>query len=322
MFQELSQLEDTLSVQHVSRKKAMILIGSFFNFWDEEYVAQTFESLGWTVKRFEAANTTSQQIIDEINGGNYRFLLTVNRELRDGNFRDLLGKLTTVFWLFDIYFGTQREPLVKTNPRFQCNYVFTTDGGGNHQYLFEKAGVHHFCLRQGICEADAYLGEKKKEFEKDIVFVGTINSIDPNRDKLVSFLQNTYGERFKWYGKTGPNEIRGKDLNDLYASVKIVVGDSCFSPCYWSVRLYDVLGRGGFLLFPDIPGLNREFVYYEHLVPYIPSILYEDLQKKIDYYLEHDEEREKIRLAGFQYCKEHYNFKLRCQKLLETIKEL
>lgn len=301
------------------RKRTLILIGSFLNFHDEGYIAQAFEDLGWCVKRFEASNTISDQILSEIETKKYQFVLTVNRELKDGNFKKILGKIKTVFWLFDLYFGTQREYLLQINPLFNSDFVFSTDGG--HQKEFKELGINHFCLRQGIYKSEAYIGRSRKEFENDIIFVGTINSIDPNRDKLIDFLQRTYGKQFKWWGRSGPNEIRGKDLNDLYASTKIVVGDSCYSPNYWSIRIYDVLGRGGFLIFPKIPGLENEFVYDKHFVSYEHGD-YQDLKKKIDYYLEHIEERNKIKLEGFKYCRENYNFKSRCQNLIEIIQEL
>ncbi len=46
---------------------------------------------------------------------------------------------------------------------------------------------------------------------------------------------------------------------------------------------------------------------------------FKDLKKKIDYYLEHDEERETIRIAGFERTKKDHTYKNRWIKILETI---
>lgn len=310
---KLNQKEDFSTLN----KPRMLLIGLFYNLWDEEYIARTFESLGWYVERLEANKTTVESILQDIKTEQYRFLFTVNRQIK-GDFSKILGKIKTVFWLFDLYYGTPREKSFNFNPLFRCDFVFSTDGG--HQEEFLQSRINHYILRQGIYEEDAYIGQKRKEYEKDVIFVGTLSSIHKNRDKLLSFLQNTYNEKFKWWGRSGPNEIRGRDLNDLYASVKIVVGDTCYSPNYWSNRIYEVLGRGGFLIFPDIPGLEKEFEYEKHLVTY-KSGDYQDLKVKIDYYLYHKNKKEKIRLAGFEYCKKNHSFKNRCLKLLEIINE-
>ena len=46
---------------------------------------------------------------------------------------------------------------------------------------------------------------------------------------------------------------------------------------------------------------------------------FKDLKKKIDYYLEHDDEREKIRIAGFERTKKNHTYKNRWIKILDTI---
>ena len=303
----------------ISNDSRMILIGSFVNLWDEEYIARTFEKLGWYVKRFEASKTSLEDVLQEIETKKYRFLFSVNRNIR-GDFSKVLGKIKTVFWLFDLYCGTPRESDFESNPRFKCDYVFSTDGG--HQEKFMQLRVNHHVLRQGIYEENSYIGESKEHLKSDIIFVGTFSpALHGLRKEMIDNLQNTFKEKFKWWGKSGANEIRGPDLNDLYASTKIVIGDSAPSSNYRSTRIYDVLGRGGFLIHSAIEGLEKEFKYYEHFVPFEYGN-FADLKKKIEYYVEHDREREQIRKDGFDFCRKKHNFKSRCIKLLETIHEI
>lgn len=74
------------------------------------------------------------------------------------------------------------------------------------------------------------------------------------------------------------------------------------------LRAFDIMGCGGFLLtnyqedFLEFFTPNEDFVYYTD---------YEDLLKKIDYYLTHDKEREKIARNGYEKVKEKHTFKNR-----------
>ena len=89
-------------------------------------------------------------------------------------------------------------------------------------------------------------------------------------------------------------------------------------PHYWSNRVYETIGRGGFYISADW-GLEEEFTPRLHYIPYEYGNL-EDLKQKIDYYLLNGQERENIRQAGFEWCKLQYTYKRRCEKLLETVK--
>jgi spore maturation protein CgeB len=116
--------------------------------------------------------------------------------------------------------------------------------------------------------------------------------------------------------------VRGLKLNKLYWSTKIVVGDTlCIDfkyPDYWSDRVYETLGRGGFLIHPYVSGMEREFEDKKHLVFYEYGN-FKQLKELIDYYLEHDEEREAIRKAGHELVKEKYTYKNRWEYILKEL---
>ena len=296
----------------MSEKYKIGIIGSFKNLWDEEYIAQAFEKLGHQVIRFDWQNASAEMILER----ELDFILTVKRDIE--RYEKLLGKVKTVYWLFDLFWGTPREAVMKYDIKMKSDFVFSTDGGHNKE--FKDLDINHYLLRQSIWDEDVYLTEPDLLYPEEIVFVGTNNSWWNYRQRLISFLQRIYGRKFKRYGLKGQDEIRGDDLNRLYNSAKIVVGDSVYSPHYWSNRVYDVLGRGGFLVHPKIPGLEQEFEYYKHFVPYDINN-FQQLREIIDYYLIHDLERNKIRLKGFQYCKNHYTTTKRCQEMLKIIKQ-
>jgi spore maturation protein CgeB len=65
--------------------------------------------------------------------------------------------------------------------------------------------------------------------------------------------------------------------------------------------MFEALGRGGFLIFPHIEGIRSHYTENE-LVTYEYGN-FTELKQKIDYYIEHDEERELIRKAGHERTK-------------------
>ena len=134
---------------------------------------------------------------------------------------------------------------------------------------------------------------------------------------MLDGLKERYGEKFERFGHLPDNQVRGLPLNELYANTKIVVGDSQPSDYYWSNRLYETLGRGGFLLHPYTKGIEEEFEDGKHLVLYERDNM-KDLFEKIDYYLAHDDEREKIRKAGHEHVKKHFTYKQRCIELMKN----
>jgi spore maturation protein CgeB len=96
------------------------------------------------------------------------------------------------------------------------------------------------------------------------------------------------------------------------------VGDSVYSPYYWSNRVVETLGRGGFLIHQDVPGLKEEFPF---LVTYTKGDIVE-LKDLVEYYLVHEEERQDILKKNFEWVRERYTMKHKCQEILNIISPL
>lgn len=272
------------------------LIGKFRKLHDEEYIAQSFESLGNDVIRIEHG----EQYTGDLD------LLII------GKCKDIPKGYKTVSWLFDLYYDYHREHLVKTAPYFKTEIVFTTDGG--HSKRWKEDGINHICVRQGIFKDECFMGMLQQS-EYDVVFVGSDNPIYPERTIIMRKLANRY--KFCWFGKRNTEEIRGRMLNQLYARSKIVVGDSYPSPHYWSNRVVETLGRGGFLIHRYVEGIKEE---YPDLVTYDGTD--KDLYEKIDYFLSHDEEREVIRRKNFELVKNNYTMDKKCKEILNYVTQL
>lgn len=210
----------------------------------------------------------------------------------------------TVCWQWDLFWGYRRHRL----PQFHADLLFTTDGGHDKNWKIIEA--NHRVLRQGIHAPDRVLFEST-EWKYDVAFVGNRTAYR-ERKGLVTWLERTYGDRFIHHTNT-----RGLDLNKALSEVKVVVGDSFPSRAYWSNRVYEIIGRGGFLLFPETPGLEAEFTEGLHYSSYKRGNR-KDLQSKIAYWIRNDEDREKVRRKGFEHC-ENYTYSKRVEELLHHI---
>lgn len=231
------------------------------------------------------------------------------------------GKKTASFHL-DYWKGLAREGDVGKHPFWQTDYVFTADGGSHDWYI--KQGIKHYWLKPGVVERDCYYAEPLDEFKHDVIFVGSkrYHPEWPYRSKLVDWLQMTYGDRFAHYGGDGIRVVRGHELNQLYRSAKVVVGDSlCLDfkhSNYWSDRVNETLGRGGFLIHPLIKGMPKFYKDKKHLV-YYQFDQFDQLKKLIDYYIANYAERERIRLEGHLHVKKNHTYTQRMQEMLGVI---
>lgn len=82
------------------------------------------------------------------------------------------------------------------------------------------------------------------------------------------------------------------------------------------LRIFDIMGSGGFLLtnyqtdFLDYFIPDEDFVYYDS---------YEDLMTKVEYYLSHEKERMEIAKNGYEKIKKYHTYKNRLDEILEVI---
>lgn len=81
-------------------------------------------------------------------------------------------------------------------------------------------------------------------------------------------------------------------------------------------RNFEVFGCGGFLLTEDADNLEDYYKDGEEIVIY-QNI--DDLVKKIRYYLEHNDEREKIALAGYKRTLQEHTYERRFQEIFKKI---
>jgi len=314
-----------------SASKRIVFIGNFDPpFSTENDWVWTWKKLGYEVVKCQENRATTDEILREAKQG-CAFVHYVHSHgfNTPGSFdvEELLRRLRradikTVGIHLDYWRGLDREVDVGVHPWWKCQYIFTADGGSHNWY--KEKGINHYYLKAGVVERDCYIGKVREEFKHDVIFVGS-REYHPEwcyRPQLVDWLKETYGKRFGHYGGDGIKSVRGSELNDLYASAKIVIGDTlCLNfkhPDYFSDRLFETTGRGGFLIFPQIKGIEECFKIGEEIITYEFGE-FDQLKNLIDYFLKLDKTRERIKLAGFEKTKARHTYTNRAMEVLKTI---
>lgn len=301
-------------------RKRVLYIGNFVPpHSTENHLRASLHALG--VKVFAVQeNATSIRWLDEAVRGADLLLYTRTWGLSGGDALAWIKSLRipSASYHLDLYAGLARGEGLGADPFWSTRYVFTADGGSDD--FFRARGINHHYVKPGVHGAECYRAEPVDWLRADVGFVGSYDYHPewPYRRELVDFLRRSYGRRFVKYGSP-EKQIRGHAVNQLYASVKVLVGDSlCLGfdhPHYWSDRIYETLGRGGFMIHPYIRGLEEELEDRKHVV-YYPFGDFDELRRLCDYYVAHDDEREAIRSAGHEHVKANCTYVHRMRQML------
>lgn len=230
----------------------------------------------------------------------------------------------TVGFHLDRWWGLSREATVWEEPFFRCQYVITADGG--HQAEFESVGVNHIWMPPAVSLPETELGESKPQWRSEIAFVGSwrpgYHAEWTHRPQLVDWLRKNYGNRITFWPRANQPGIRGQDLRDLYASTDIVIGDSCLVGDvnnYWSDRIPETVGRGGFLIHPHVDGIEKHYTVGDHLWTW-PVGDWDALRQEIESAIASPLAVAEVREAGREHVREHHTYERRVEQILEVVK--
>jgi spore maturation protein CgeB len=224
---------------------------------------------------------------------------------------------TTVLWTTDAPHDTFKQ-LIEAAPLYR--HIFCQ--GTEAVELFAKAGIARARWLPMACDLQHHhpvslSPEEMKRYGHDIVFVG---SYYPNRwailKELTGFSVGIYGPH---WNTVRPEWPAGFSLHDvhlppsewlrLYCAAKIVIvvhyQDDQY-PCYQaSPKVFETLAAGCFVLVDRQKDVFTLFRDNEHLVGFDDAT---DLRKKIAYYLEHGEERQRIACNGRRFVIENHTY--------------
>lgn len=310
------------------------------DFSSETHHAKTLEAMGHTVVRMQEGVIYSETIYREALKCDMLIFIHTHGVVTRGAYSiarvfQLLKNagVPTVTYHLDLWLGIGREKDLHTDPFYKSiEYFFTVDKlmADWFNANTEVKGVY---LPAAVYDKECYIHPEplykgndanSKDLLNDVVFVGS-KGYHPEwqyRPILIDTLRGHYEDRFHHIGRDGEGSVRGDELNRLYASSKVAVGDTLCKgfdyPYYLSDRIFETTGRGGFIIHPYIKGIEDLFEIGKEIVTYEFNN-FDDLFTKIDYYLEHPEEREKIRLAGHERTKKDHTYRNRWEFILKEV---
>lgn len=296
----------------------------------ENHVRQAIEHVGYEVDTFQENDAMAwENLILHVAG--YDLVLWTST----GSFAEHVGRkiqwrmlaaarkygVRTVGFHLDRWWGLDREDQVWERPFFRCDVVITADGG--HQAEFASVGVNHFWLPPAVSLAETELGRRRNGMDTELAFVGSwqpgYHKEWTHRPELINWLSRKYRNRIKMWPQPGQPPVRGQDLRDLYASAHVIIGDSCLvggATHYWSDRIPETVGRGGFLIHPYVEGIEEHFTPGEHLLTW-PIGEWSTLQLTIDRALADGDMRKRVAAAGRAHVIENHTYDVRVTQILE-----
>lgn len=227
----------------------------------------------------------------------------------------------TVGYHLDIWWDLPRQREMRSVPYFRMvDYFCSADGG--HEEQFASAGINHRWFPPGFSAAEYGRGKPTNKFRAKIGFVGcwdgSYHKEWKHRFELVDHLK-AKGARF--WPEPGHHAVRGPELRDLYASVDVLIGDSCLvgpNGRYWSDRIPETLGRAGVLIHPRVAGMEEHFTPGEHLEVWDVGD-WGRLDALIDELLDDPERRENLRVQGATHAYENHTYKVRMRQVIDLL---
>lgn len=307
-----------------------VFLGNFaVPYSSENHHAESLIALGHEVLKLQEREVSAERIEElALQANVFIWIHTHGWQTPGKPMREVLQNLKTrnipsVTYHLDLWMGLERQKDMQRDDYWFIEHFFTVDKL-MADWLNEKGQTKGHYLPAGVFHKEAFRVDPVEHPPYDVVFVGSkgYHPEWPYRPKLVEFLEHVYGDRFGHYGGDGRGTLRGMPLNRLYSDTPVAVGDSlCIGfnyPYYWSDRVFETTGRGGFIIHPYIKGMEECFEPGKEIVFYqFDNFL--ELKEKIDYYLFNVDEREAIRMAGHERTKRDHTYLNRWRTILETV---
>lgn len=219
--------------------------------------------------------------------------------------------------------GGHLEELIKLAQ--QVDIMYLTNRGEIPQY--QEWGINAKFLTGG-CDATVHrmVATPGDFFRSDVAFIGKANTEDRAacmREVGNRFDFKLWGSGWEKYGlKAEAKDVYAAEYRKICAGAKIILGWNIDPTVdlYFSNRTWYTMGCGGFLLtayspsLEEIFGRGRELDWFETI---------EECCEKIEYYLQHDEERQRIARAGYHLAHQEYSYKSMVDRIInEVTKEI
>lgn len=320
-----------------ARPRVVAYVGNFRHPWcTEVHAANALEQLGCTVLRLQEASGGTAglrwpdlaRIVDRDGAELVIWQRTWPQDRGQvlAALEDLRRRrVPAVSYHLDRWLGLERERELVDSPFFRTDLVISPDGTPTERWA--QLDIRHRWLPPGVAAEELGIGERVEEWAHlEAVFVGSYPyphaEWAPVRAAAIEAFRAAFGDRFAVLPGPGRPAIRGKALADLYATVPVVLGDSCLigSPAgYWSDRVPETLGRGGLLLHPWAGDTMAEWYRGgDHLNYYVDAAEAVDLAR---YYLAATDERDRVTTRAAELVASRDTYAHRLAEVLRIVDE-
>ncbi len=223
-----------------------------------------------------------------------------------------------------IFVSRDEDPFPDQNPARvaiarQTDIVINTSAG-RFLRTYKDAGVPCCAFIPNLCDPDIqYKYDVEEKWKADIIFTGKPEhtKLDRNNERyeLVKKLSQKPG--VKIYGAFGVPRVEGIDYFYAISGAKIGLSINIANDVrlYHSDRFINYISCGAFTLAKRVPDTDLLFKAGVH-IKYFDAA--DEFFELADWYLMHDEEREKIAKAGMQRAHKEFN----CQKIAGHLLDL
>ncbi|TES92950.1 MAG: hypothetical protein E3J87_03445, partial [Candidatus Cloacimonadota bacterium] len=198
-----------------------------------------------------------------------------------------------------------------------CDYHFIPDTKTIPQW--KRINPNTFWLPQGL-QDEVYdkpkeiTSEDKAKYSCDVSFAGSVRGSHKNRHFFLNAIKEM-GLSYKFWGCYGIPRIYNEEHNKMVSLSRVNIAMSGWpgNGKYTSVRNYKILGAGGFAL-----ELYREGIYEifpENVIRCYTSP--GDLAKKVRHWLDHNQERQGIADAGYEWVHANATYTHRIRMALD-----
>jgi len=190
----------------------------------------------------------------------------------------------------------------------QTDFLIATSAGRFLQ-TYKDAGVKYCAFIPNMCDPDIqYRYNVTKEWKTDIIFTGKAEHtrLDRNDERFNLVQRLSQMPNACIYGSFGIQRVEGIEYFYAISGAKIGLSINIANDVnlYHSDRFTNYISCGTFTLARRVPDTELLFKDGSH-VKYFETA--DEFFKLADWYLKHDEEREKIARAGIEHAHKEFN---------------
>ena len=232
-------------------------------------------------------------------------------------------RMPVVMYYDDCISGSSRrfEEVIKQGQ--QADIMYLTNRG--EVPVYRERGVNARFITGG-CDPTGHrvVDNTDPFYQSDVAFIGKPNT--PERAECMQMLAKKFdlklwGSGWEQYGlSAAATDVYASEYRKICAGAKIILGWNIDPTIdlYFSNRTWYTLGCGGFLLTAYTPSLEELFGRGKEL-DWFESV--GECRDKIEYYLQHDEERRKIAKAGYQLAHNEYSYDKMVEKIIGDLQK-